>query len=347
MQIIDVHAHIFPSLKSKFNPQINQTKIKNYWGRMKSSTIDKKYLPELGEDVNFKIDNYGNYRWRKHGKDCWMKRMPAIVRDLKWPPEQMIACMDEIGVEKVILQCGYMDMDFEQNYFMDITKRWPERLIGTITIDYDIRKEKNYRHKELEKIKKFINNKNIRGIYQAFPRGSKIDEKELEPLWKELSDLNLPHFFHIGFQSKDRYLQSLNEIGNVLKEFPKLIGIINHLGGNIRPKWNINYTDGTELINIMKLPNLYFEVGYVLAYENWKYWQENYQYPYPLHKELIKNIYQEVGCERLLWGSDMPNLYRTCTYQQSLDLVRLHFDFLNEEEKGLVLGGNTKRIFCL
>jgi len=101
------------------------------------------------------------------------------------------------------------------------------------------------------------------------------------------------------------------------------------------------------LLKVLELPNAYFEVGYVLAYENWKFWKENYQYPYPLHTELIRMIYEKVGCKGFLWGSDMPNLYRTCTYQQCLDLVRLHFDFLNEEEKKSVLSGNALRVFGL
>jgi len=83
----------------------------------------------------------------------------------------------------------------------------------------------------------------------------------------------------------------------------------------------------------------------VLAYENWAVWKQNYEYPYPLHTKLIKRIYDEVGAERLLLGSDMPFTYRTCTYKQCLDLVRLHFDFLNEEEKSLVLGGNAAKLF--
>jgi hypothetical protein len=41
----------------------------------------------------------------------------------------------------------------------------------------------------------------------------------------------------------------------------------------------------------------------------------------------------------------MPFIYRTCTHRQLLDLVRLHLDFLNEEEKRLVLAGNAARIF--
>lgn len=354
MIIVDVHAHVFPSLKNKsgyndihLNPQINQNKIRGAWGRMKTNTLDESHIPEIGEDVNFTIDNYGKFYWTKQGKECWMKRFPAIMQNLEWSPELMIACMDEVGVDKAILQSGYMEMNFEYSYFKEITEKWPERLIGTITIDYDIEKDRQYRQREIDKVKKIATSVGIKGVYQAFPRGQKIDDIEFEPLWKELSNYKLPHFFYVGFQPKEQYLQSLKQIEKVLRKFPSLIGIINHLGGNIRPERAPEYTNGKELLKVLELPNAYFEVGYVLAYENWIFWKENYKYPYPLHTELIRMIYEEVGCERLLWGSDMPNLYRTCTYQQCFDLVRLHFDFLNEEEKNLLLGGNAIKVFRL
>jgi len=354
MIIVDVHAHVFPSLKNnsgyndiRLNSQINQNKIRGAWGRMKTNTLDESYIPEPGEDVNFTIDNYGKFHWTKHGKECWMKRFPAIMQNLEWSPELMIACMDEVGVDKAILQSGYMEMNFEYSYFKEITKKWPERLIGTITIDYDIEKDREYRQKQIDKLKRITTNAGIKGLYQAFPRGQKIDDKKFEPLWKELSNKKIPHFFYVGFQPKEKYLNSLEQIEKVLRRFPGLTGIINHLGGNIRPNLDANYTNGKELLKVLKLPNAYFEVGYVLAYENWKFWKENYQYPYPLHTELIRMIYEEVGCKGFLWGSDMPNLYRTCTYQQCLDLVRLHFDFLDEEEKKSVLGENALRAFGL
>jgi hypothetical protein len=55
----------------------------------------------------------------------------------------------------------------------------------------------------------------------------------------------------------------------------------------------------------------------------------------------------QLGAENLVWGSDMPNVERFCTYKQSLDYVRHHCDFLSARELDLVLGGNLKRVFEL
>jgi predicted TIM-barrel fold metal-dependent hydrolase len=265
---------------------------------------------------------------------------------MEWPPEHMIAFMDETGIDKAVLQAGYMEMNFNRGYYADCVKRWPDRFVGTVTIDYDIENTEAYRQGEIEKLRDAVLNQGMRGTFQSFPRHQPIDDEKFDPFWTAHADLGVPHIFWSGFQPKQEYLEFIERIERVHRRHPGAIGIIGHLGGNVRPPNHPDFTDTpAELLGLLKLPNVYFEIGYVLAYENWEAWGANYEYPFPLHTELVKKVYDAVGAEKLLWGSDMPNNYRTCTYRQCLDLVRLHFDFLSEEEKGLVLGGNAARVF--
>ena len=53
------------------------------------------------------------------------------------------------------------------------------------------------------------------------------------------------------------------------------------------------------------------------------------------------------GAGKLVWGSDMPNLERFCTYRQCVDYVRKHCLFLTAGEKDAVLGGNAAQLFNL
>ena len=215
-----------------------------------------------------------------------------------------------------------------------------------MAIDYDIAKPESYREAELEKLRTSVRQAGMRGVFQGFPREQDITKKEFDPFWGEMERLEIPHIFLTGFQPKTDYLAYLGRIVNVLRRFPGLKGIIGHLGGNVRPSSDPNFTDTpSELRHFLKLPNAFFEVGYVLAFENWDVWGLNYEYPYPLHTEIIRRIYDEVGADRLIWGSDMPNIYRTCTYRQCLDLVRLHFTFLSSEEKDNILGLNAAKLF--
>jgi predicted TIM-barrel fold metal-dependent hydrolase len=227
-------------------------------------------------------------------------------------------------------------------------RKYPERFIGTIAIDYDIQKDQKYREVELVKLRDWIVNRGMKGVFQGFPRSQrdKMDDVLFDPYWQELCALRTPHIFITGFESKEGYLASLSALEKVVRKFPDLIAVIGHLGGNVRYPEDPNFTaTPEELLPLLRLPNVYFEVGYVLAYENWDIWKQNYEYPYPLHTRLIRRIYDEIGAGRLLWGSDMPNIYRTCTYQQCLDIVRLHFDFMTEREKQMVLSDNAVSVF--
>jgi predicted TIM-barrel fold metal-dependent hydrolase len=241
-----------------------------------------------------------------------------------------------------------MERKYCVEYFSEAMKRHPGRFIGTVATDYDIEKSEKHREAELGWLRNCVQKKGMKGIFQGYPKNQNVEDERFKPFWEEISRLKIVHFFLTGFQPKQEYLESLGQIERVLKRHPEMNAIIGHLGGNVRPPDHPDHTDvPKELLGLLKLPNLYFEVGYVLAFENWNLWKENYEYPYPLHRKIIKRIYDEVGAERLLWGSDMPHLYRTCTYQQCQDLVRLHFDFMSEEERRLVLGENAARLFRL
>ena len=351
--IIDVHMHAFPHQGTaagypdvKTHLMIQQNKIERFFGRMVTSTLDPKFKPAQNEDVNFRIGQYGRWLWTKHGVECWLQRYSPFLVEMEWKPEQLIAFMDSIGVHKGVLQSGYMDNDFCRSYYADCVRRWPDRFIGTVTIDYDITKDERYRRNELEKLKEAVLQWGCAGVFQGFPKGQPIDDPAFDPLWSEMSRLGIPHFFFIGFEPKKPFLETLARLERMLRKFDGLTAIAGHLGGNVRHPSDPNFTDTpNELMSLLRLPNFHFEVGYIMAYENWDVWHADYEYPYPLHKQLIKRIYDEVGASRLLWGSDMPHNFRCCTYQQCLDLVRLHCEFMSEEERNGVLGGNAARIF--
>lgn len=67
-------------------------------------------------------------------------------------------------------------------------------------------------------------------------------------------------------------------------------------------------------------------------------------YPYPEARALIQGLHTMFGSEKLVWGSDMPNVGRFCTYKQSLDYIRNYCDFFSENELDQILGGNLKKL---
>ncbi|HTU00758.1 MAG TPA: amidohydrolase family protein, partial [Candidatus Sulfotelmatobacter sp.] len=76
-------------------------------------------------------------------------------------------------------------------------------------------------------------------------------------------------------------------------------------------------------------------------------WGGVWDYPYPEAQALIRDLRDRYGASKLVWGSDMPNVERFCTYRQCLDYVRKHCTFLSATELDRILGGNIAELFSI
>ena len=62
---------------------------------------------------------------------------------------------------------------------------------------------------------------------------------------------------------------------------------------------------------------------------------------------LVRQLYDTFGPNHLVWGSDMPNVLRFCTYRQSLDYLRRYCDFISAADMDLIVGGTAARLLGL
>jgi predicted TIM-barrel fold metal-dependent hydrolase len=60
---------------------------------------------------------------------------------------------------------------------------------------------------------------------------------------------------------------------------------------------------------------------------------------------VVKTLVQELGADKLLWGSDMPSCELVVTYRQSLLLFQTQCDFLTSNQRAAVLGENLSRLY--
>lgn len=168
------------------------------------------------------------------------------------------------------------------------------------------------------------------------------------PLYEKLCELDVPAHIH-GTGSKslrtNYSIHFINEesiavLGlvhsNVFKDFPDLKIIISHGGGAIpyqlgrfmAPTLRGGQTPLTELLR-----NLYFDT--VLYTES-----------------AIKMLIETVGADRCLFGAECPGVGSTnnpATNRPLDDIAPFiqNFDWLNQEEKDMILFGNAKKVFKL
>jgi len=69
-----------------------------------------------------------------------------------------------------------------------------------------------------------------------------------------------------------------------------------------------------------------------------------YRYPFVECRDSAEFLYREFGAEKLVWGSDVPNVERYCTYRQSHEYLQ-SYEFITPGDLELILGGNMRRIF--
>ena len=70
------------------------------------------------------------------------------------------------------------------------------------------------------------------------------------------------------------------------------------------------------------------------------HWARDHEYPFLEPRPAIETLYQRLGGERLVWGSDMPNVERNYTCRQSLHYPRI-------VGEGLVPSADLDRILGL
>ncbi len=95
---------------------------------------------------------------------------------------------------------------------------------------------------------------------------------------------------------------------------------------------NGRYEFPVELLRVYRHEPLVLEVVFPITHGG------IWDYPYPEAQTLIADMRDQLGADRLVWGSDMPNVERFCTYKQSLDYVRRYCPFLSAREKDLIPG---------
>ena len=91
-------------------------------------------------------------------------------------------------------------------------------------------------------------------------------------------------------------------------------------------------------IRLARHENVYVESGGI----TWLFNDEFY--PFPSAIRAIKQAADEVGMDKLMWGSDYPRTITAITYKMSYDFIEKTPE-LSADEKRLFLGENAKQFF--
>ena len=251
-----------------------------------------------------------------------MQGMPPTFLDCRATAERVLADWDWVGVAGGVLVQEYMDGE-QNDYSLQILAKYPDRFRAYCLPDFFRSDDVADEAIGLIRSGGFCGVKICGGHVEGQVR---LDDERLMPMYAYLDE----HDLRISLDFAEGEAQ-VAEFERVLERFPELQVAVGHFGLPTRQGWPAQ-------LRIVHHPRVMMESGGIV----WLYRHEGPEFPGAL--EAIQRARDEVGIEKLMWGSDWPRTMCDFTYAQSLDFVR-RTDALNEEEKAAFLGGNAARFY--
>ena len=362
LEIVDGHCHIFPSLAGACGFPDAATHLmyqqramhmhgnQPYRRQRDHQRVAKRALwsPDdpspagRATDAGFRAGRCGRFEWETDGEPTYVQFLPPHMADLSAPPEVIVTSMDYAGVTTAILQNDHIYGNLAED-FAATGKAYPGRFIGLAQVD-----EANaYTDEQLQILRDQVERLGMAGLYFTTAGLSLSGYKPLhddpvyDPLWKEVARLNLPLFWvQFGASPVGTYEDEMLCLERIVQRHPDLSHVLVHgIPTAI-------YADKRDRVSLPEVITRLVHSGHV--YPELLYpisWGGRHDYPYARAAIQFRQLYDRFGPDRFIWGSDMPNVERFCTYRQSLTYALDYFDFLSDADRRLIFRENALGLF--
>ncbi len=357
--IVDCHAHVFehwsdacghPSaaVHLKYLQKVVTRPAARAFRVRDGAQVSTSMLFRAGDntwaglaEVNFRVGRFGQLAFTYEGDDYYVQYLPVGMQELVCPPELMLAQMAVAEVDHCILQAGggYGAMN---DYNAYAQHRHPQKFTGLLNVD----EATADRSETLDEVARAVDELGLRGLYYAqdFSRhgyARNVDHEDFRPFWETVVQRGLPVFIELSSTpGYDRagYLGNLAALDRLLARHPAHRFLL-VMGPPVAHFASTGaWVFPPEALATYQRDNLQIEVMFPIT------WGGVWDYPYPEAQTLIRGLRDRFGAGKLMWGSDMPNVERFCTYRQCVDYVRKYCDFLTAGEKDRILGDNAAEL---
>jgi predicted TIM-barrel fold metal-dependent hydrolase len=357
--IVDSHAHIFPALAGACgfpDPAAHLHTLQLYiahHGEPVRRLRDHAIVPEAAEaltdgrlespdgvrEANFRVGLYGRFEWDWQGETYYRSFLPPSLQEMVSPIGFLLQSMARAGVDVAILQNARLYGRLNE-LFADAVSRHPNKLIGLA----DVVETEADTPDECARLTHAVRDLDLRGVYYAnrglihdhYRHG--FDDPKFDPYWETVRSLGIPVFWELAgvpLPATAAYLREIDRLNRWCDRFPTIPAVLTH---GVSP----NYLDGDiaePIAELFSRDQVMIEILYPI------HWGRTHDYPYPELRAVLARLIKLVGPRRLIWGSDMPNVERNCTYRQSLDYLRHGLNGLTSgPELDAILGENVLRL---
>lgn len=350
--VVDSHVHVFPYLDepSGFGSQAEHRRfLQLYMGahgepirRLRdhdpvlAQTLHDGTLsgPASLRDVGFRVGRYGRFEWTVDGEDLYIQFLPPSLQDMASPPEFILQQMSRAGVDVGVLQNARLYGRLNE-FIAEACRRYPGKFIGLA----DVEEANAHTDEQIDKLRRAVGELGLRGLYYAnrglFAAGyaHMFDDRIFDPFWEEVRALGIPVFWEIAGipdpADGAAFLAELQRLDRWADRWPDIPSVWTH---GFSPRLLAEMP--APLDSLLKRDQFLVEILYPI------HWGRDHEYPFPELRPAIETLYRRAGGERLIWGSDMPNVERNCTYRQSLQYLRI-------VAEGLIPATDMERILGL
>jgi len=248
------------------------------------------------------------------------------MKPASFTPEELFKHSKPAGVDRInLIQMSFYG--FDNSYMMDMIALYPEVFVGTAVIDP--------RGAAPDTLMGELAKKKVRA-FRISPRISQLPPAQ----WLQLDGYT--KMFAAGARHNQAMSclidpDALPELERMCRKYPDTPVIIDHLC-RIGVKGAIDDKDVDALCAMAVHKKVLVKVGAFYA-------QGKKQPPYTDLAPLIKKVVQAFGVKRCMWESDCPFQVVEHKYQDSLDLVRKHLDFLSADDRDWLLRGTAEAFF--
>ena len=244
--------------------------------------------------------------------------LPPYMTDGQNTAERFLSNMDYAQVSAAVITQEFID-GLQNSYLLQVQRRYPSRFFC-------------FGMPELRQPGFCAEAECLVG--QGF-RGIKVPAARLPRLFLSDEMMRMMRLLEqrgviLGIELADGDAQT-GQLEEIIQECPRLRVAIGHFGMVTRPGW-------LSQIRLARHEHVYVESGGI----TWLFNDEFY--PFPSAVRAIREAADEVGMEKLMWGSDYPRTITAITYRMSYDFVTKSAE-LTDDEKLQFLSGNARRFF--
>ncbi|CAN7767762.1 amidohydrolase family protein [Caballeronia sp. LjRoot31] len=252
---------------------------------------------------------------------------PGDVHHDHLPFERVIAEAREIGVGQIV-QVTPFAAGYDNRHGFAVAERHPADVLGVIARIDPL-------HADVQQ--------HLRALLQN-PKMLALRLTLIEDNEHWLADGTVDDFFRLAerLQVPMELFAPFHvaQMHDTVKRFPGVRWLIDHMG--------LRYYAGKDnrqafrqwdaLLDLAQEPNVWIKCSYFPEAA-----KDLEDYPFPLARSYMRQLYERAGAGRLIWGSNFPNVRRACTYRQALDFIRTGCDFMSVAEREAITGANFLR----